>query len=516
MKKILAITVFFTLCAINVSWGSGIYSNGTSSEDSLVMSVFISDSLGNPSGTQADSFYISVVGPSGDSTITIAGVAATAGLNIDSLDTKLVGWKYLFSDAISEIDGSGRVGTYEVTFCAKDNSPEYINCVSRSFQIVDDNLSVQLAEIADILDSLQNQDNWVSGEASLVTAGEIMDSASNRGFVHYDSSQADLVLKSIVVSNSAGDAVQFTSTGGNGDGLQLKGNGAGLGFEVEGGVTGRGARFRGGTSGGDAVTMQARGFGDAGLNISGDGPGADIIGVWSDTNFSASYYDSTQGMVTSDTVLIKAVAQNNADLFYGPTASGSGSDLLTIYAIDTSGSDQARSDVKISVKTLAGADYAVGYSSSGGYTIFNVDAVDTFLVTGKSPGFVWPGDDTIVVVGSQTDSLFGYDIAVGTAASTNICRVYGYFYGIDGLPVEGVSVTARLTDGAVRHKGLIISPYRRTVQSDTAGYFYLDLIPSDSLNPAGTKYLISADYPSGTVLKKRLAIPDSSTWQMSW
>ena len=77
-------------------------------------------------------------------------------------------------------------------------------------------------------------------------------------------------------------------------------------------------------------------------------------------------------------------------------------------------------------------------------------------------------------------------------------------------------MTAQLTAGVVRHGSLIISPYKRTVISDSSGYFHLDLIPSELLNPSSAEYLISAVYPSGTILKKHLLVPDQSSWLITW
>jgi len=94
--------------------------------------------------------------------------------------------------------------------------------------------------------------------------------------------------------------------------------------------------------------------------------------------------------------------------------------------------------------------------------------------------------------------------------------MYGFFYGLDGQPVEGVTVTAALTGGAVRHDSLIISPFERVAVSDSAGYFYIDLIPSNDFDPSGTAYMITASYPAGSVLKKRVEIPQSSGWLLSW
>ena len=98
----------------------------------------------------------------------------------------------------------------------------------------------------------------------------------------------DIKMKSLVVSNSAGDAVQFTSTGTNGNGLAVTGQGTGDGLNAQSGTganaegifaksngsTGRGAYFLGGTIG-DGLLVEGQG-GQNGLSALGQGSGSGI------------------------------------------------------------------------------------------------------------------------------------------------------------------------------------------------------------------------------------------------
>jgi hypothetical protein len=58
-----------------------------------------------------------------------------------------------------------------------------------------------------------------------------------------------------IVSNSAGNAVNFTSLGGNGSGLTIVGDGSGDGLEAFGGATGRGFHIRGGSTSGGGLAL---------------------------------------------------------------------------------------------------------------------------------------------------------------------------------------------------------------------------------------------------------------------
>ena len=542
---------------------AGIYTNGTGSEDSISISVHITDSLGNPSGTSADSFYLSVIGPSGDSIATIAGVPTTPGLNIDSLNTRMVGWKYIYSEAISEIDGSGRPGTYELTFCAKDDAPGFINCTRTSFQIVSTHLSSQLESVTTILDSLlaaldtiQNLHNWVSTfdcETDTVYSDAVKISGDRSASDNFEtmldgSGGSRLSLAGFDINAQGNDTAVIieASATGTGLGMFVRGGGnGGEGIKVIGGNTKSALVARGG------ATLGAT----HGLDLSGEGEGFGLNGtvstqwrqaiadaVWEeDTSSHAT--DQSFAMLIKDTAAYQGSASGlNAaevtDSVWGHLAdaawavgtfgdyldvpvssiessSGSGSYPVTMTSFDSI-HDLVVPGVRIAAyNTNLDALIAIGLTNIDGTIAFNLDP-GAYLISAFAPGYNFIANDTLVVSGPGVDTVFGTAFDPGTPASPDLCRVYGYLYGIDGLPIEGVAVTAQLTEGVVRHGSLIISPYKKTVISDQDGYFQIDLIPSEALNPTGTAYLISAVYPSGTILKKHLTVPDQSSWSISW
>jgi hypothetical protein len=67
-----------------------------------------------------------------------------------------------------------------------------------------------------------------------------------------------------------------------------------------------------------------------------------------------------------------------------------------------------------------------------------------------------------------------------------------------------------------RFSVVIISPYSVSTTTDNNGYFYLDLIPSDSLIPPGVKYEFTISRSDGTILRQRLTVPDASIWRLTW
>ena len=225
---------------------------------------------------------------------------------------------------------------------------------------------------------------------------------------------------------------------------------------------------------------------------------------------------------------IDSTATANPTHFYGPTASGSGDDTCVVWALDTTGTPTAITDVKITVKTLAGADYASGRTTSSGSWKFFATGVDTFLVTGRRPGYVWSHmggqnsalmDTVIVGATGGPDTLVGYNIAIGSPAGSDLCRVYGHLYDLEGNALENVVVRAELTRRNVRDtcNNTLLGFYRAETDTDSNGYFYLDLLKNKCTNIT-TKYRFSFTYPSGETedINKRFTAPDADSVAFTW
>lgn len=195
--------------------------------------------------------------------------------------------------------------------------------------------------------------------------------------------------------------------------------------------------------------------------------------------------------------------------------SGSGTYSVTLVARDSSTS-QVVPGVSLSVRNLDQSSLiAVGRTDIYGAATFNLD-VDTYLVAATAPGYIFDAYDSVEIVGAGTDTLSGYAFDPGTPSSPSLCRVYGHLYGVSGLPAEGVRVAAFLPDGVVRSGTMIVSPFSIETTSDSAGYFYLDLIPSDSLVPTGSGYEFSITRTDGGILRQRLTVPVQSSWRLTW
>lgn len=129
---------------------------GTSPEDSIAVTVFCTDSIGNP--IAADSFFVLVVGPSGDSIFSES--ITTSSSRLDS--TLMSGFVlYRYRAAVADIDRSGIPGAYSLSMTVKHNSPLLYNTFRHSFQItgwelhaLSDSAGIAARAGEDALDSL--------------------------------------------------------------------------------------------------------------------------------------------------------------------------------------------------------------------------------------------------------------------------------------------------------------------------------------------------------------------------
>jgi len=326
---------------------------------------------------------------------------------------------------------------------------------------------------------------------------------------------------------------------GNGHGLLAVGTGHGGGITAKGGPdTGHGINAEGGDNGGHGINATASGGDYAGIFASGHGTGRDfnatididdISGQFDSANFEAGAISASIDAVTLG-AMADSVWDKNRD---GHTTTGSfgyfidtqissvsspgGSGLypVTIIAFDSSLAQVipgARAAVYNAELT---AMIASGVSDSEGILQFNLDAGD-YVIAAAAPGYIFSVYDTMAVSSSMTDTIAAYSFDPGQPAVADLCRVYGFVYGIDGTALDNISVTAQLSGQTVRYGNMIITPYQTETVTDTAGYFYLDLIPSDSLTPTGTGYLISVGSSDGAILKKEIVVPDSENWQVTW
>jgi hypothetical protein len=122
--------------------------------------------------------------------------------------------------------------------------------------------------------ALDTVDNFLDTEIAAIKSdtAAILDDTGTSGVLLANTTHT---LTKLVVSNASGNAVEFTSTGSNGHGVQITGHGTGHGLYTIGGATGHGSAFQGGATSGDGLLCVA---------VNGHGgrfiAGTSGVGIW--------------------------------------------------------------------------------------------------------------------------------------------------------------------------------------------------------------------------------------------
>ena len=198
------------------------------------------------------------------------------------------------------------------------------------------------------------------------------------------------------------------------------------------------------------------------------------------------------------------------------TLSGGGSEAETLIIISATDSTLIEG-ASVVVRTLDQSTVKVDglFTDQNGRRILELDS-DSFFVALTHNNYTQTLDTIVVQSGGGTDTLWMSLFNPGNPPSADLCRVYGWIYDISGDPVEHTDITAEITSEfhPVKYNGVIITPYRKTAESDSTGYWFIDLFPNQVLSKTESEYLFTIEYPSGVIFKTKTAVPDSSAWQL--
>lgn len=221
-----------------------------------------------------------------------------------------------------------------------------------------------------------------------------------------------------------------------------------------------------------------------------------------------------RGAATGSYQVIAAdIGRYFADITDAVSRGGSGAYPCTLLVLDIgSGSAVAGASVRL-LNSEESATAALGSSDPNGQVIFSLDAHQyrAFACAGGYNQLFVP---TLIEVDTYgaSDTIWLSRFDPGSAPLAALCRVYGYVEGLDGRGIAGVTVTARIVKSPLTLEGVVISPFALTTITDSAGYWYLDLIPNGSLEPDDTKYELTIYHPSGTILRRQATIPSESSY----
>ncbi len=358
----------------------------------------------------------------------------------------------IFSDQLQDIDGPGGTGHYLVLARAYDNDSSLYTPFLYHFE-------VGLTDtIFAIIDTLQNHDDWVS---SLTEADRIgLDLDNIFGTLDSGEIGSEAITGFHLAPSTIDRLWDEDTTGHYTPGL--------YGYEA--------AR----SGGGDSTSIARWVWNTPQLNHTTGGT-------------FGSYLDATLSGI----------------------GSGTGIYSFGVIVFDST-TNQVIPGARLAIRNLdQTALIAVGITESDGWATFGLD-VGSFLVSTSSPGYLFESWDTITVSTDDVDTVYGVQFDPGIPAWPDLCRVFGHLFNLNGLPEEGVTLTARLPSGVVRYGDLIISPFSVSAMTDENGLFLIDLISTEFLLPQGTLYEFTASRSDGTILRQRFAVPSGPNWRLIW
>lgn len=460
-RMAVGLIVFSVGAAVNSEATAIVNNVGNSGEDSLSVAVVNWDSAGCVP-ISADSFWVCVFRSDVNNAVFIdSGTTTMTGMDTVRVAGKTV---YYFHRAVSDIDGGGAHGHYTGRLLAKNSTLGLYSVADFSFQVVGwelndmgdsaafaarlyDSLVIKgrlLDSLYAILDSVQNQDDWISTfDASTETVALAADAFSE---------MADTLF--------GRDSALFD------EGFWHK-----LASRADSGAAGQGA--------------------DSGS-----------IANW--------VWNTPQANHTAPGTFGKYLDSEVSGI-----GTGTGALSHSIVAYDSC-VGQVIPGVTVAIRNLDQTSLlAVGATSSSGVVSFNLDG-DDYLAVAWARAYLFETYKLVTVTGGEADTVYGALFDPGAPPSPDLCRVYGFVFGLTGEPESGVNVGAALPAGVVQSNGLIVSPTVVSTTTDSAGYFYLDLIPSSMMAPTGTQYEISISRADGAILRQRATVPNVDSWQLDW
>jgi len=391
---------------------------------------------------------------------------------------------YFFKDIVSDLDGSRGNGPYSgVVALWNQGYPTYNNF---SFTKVADEAKDLADYLIAIKDSVENHDDWIARQSEVANIDGWNPITDNDSLIidfgSFSSATPDVNVAS--VDNNALESSDFED-------YFLKES------KIDNGAISKNKIA-------DAAFDSAK-FSD------------DYWSAVSNTGGSASVPDSVAARIDSILASLGYDASTSAhEKIDNLTLSGGGSEPETLIAVSSTDSTLIEG-ASIVVRTLDQSTVKVDglCTDQNGRLILELDA-DSFFVALTHNNYTQTLDTIAVQSGGGTDTLWMTEFDPGQPSSPDLCRVYGWIYDISGNAVERASVTTEIPSEfhPVKYNGVIITPFRKTAESDSTGYWYIDLFPNQLLSKTESEYQFAIEYPSGVIFKTETAVPDSSSWQL--
>jgi len=191
-------------------------------------------------------------------------------------------------------------------------------------------------------------------------------------------------------------------------------------------------------------------------------------------------------------------------------AGGSGIYADTIVLVDTSGTDVAVQGIKVEVRSSGSVvQGGAQWTDANGKTIWSLDA-DTYTIISSGSGYTFP-NASVVVAGNASDTVTGYNsFETPSPAGGNLCTVYGWLRDIAEDSLQYADIEFVLTEEAYNTcDSTIIATKRKSVRTNAAGYFTIDLLKSSCMDDA--EYKVTVSYNQQPLKDHTFPIPSDST-----
>ncbi|MBD3402798.1 hypothetical protein GF420_07870 [candidate division GN15 bacterium] len=460
-------------------------SGGSTAEDSLTVAFVVTDSIGNISA--ADSMYVTVFDPNGDSIYSAAYTVGDSEVDVIDLTGRTV---YRWTEAVADIAGTARPGAYSGILVVVDTldgaGADYLDGAATFSFILDPSLAARAA----IGDTIQRSASELTAADRVGinldnTSGTLDATELGTGAVN------NVTLADGAISSSKIQDYALTS-------YKLAGNIITAGKLAPDAL--------------DAVW-------EYDTTLIADGIGAMLKDTGVYQGAGASLDSSTlAGWVWNTPAVNHATGGTfggNLDAAISGLGTGSGTYPYTFFTIDEA-SQQPIPYTGIAVRSVdMAALVAVGRTDASGALVCQLDA-DSFVVLANASGYTFADLDTVVVEATGSHIVQGEAFDPGDPGQPDLCRVFGHVYRVDGAPLIGATVAAALPKGVVRSGERVIAPMLVTTTTDSTGAFQVDLVPSARLIPDNTRYELTIVSDGATLLRRRLLIPDQTSWRLDW
>jgi hypothetical protein len=208
---------------------------------------------------------------------------------------------------------------------------------------------------------------------------------------------------------------------------------------------------------------------------------------------------------------------DSTDVVNSVPSSGSGAFACTLQVVESESGTAVQGVLLRTMNVGESMTAATGVSNGDGTALFSLDAAE-YHVYPYLTGYLFSElPETVnVTTSGALDTLWCSRFDPGEPPAADLCRVYGFIHSLGAEGLTDVIVSASILTAPLMHDGVVISPYSVSTTTDSTGYWHLDVIPNTDLTPTGTTYDFTIYNESGTMLRKQVSVPDSTSFLFKW